>query len=223
MTPGLIAAVIGIGLVHGVLPDHGWPIAAMYALRRRYRLTAGTIAALVIGLGHLLSSIALVGLFLVSREALGWQESGWLPRVAGGLLIGLGCWEAYQARAGHTHDSEQAASTAGPLGRLWRSLERALGTPAERGLGQLALVAILLGIAHEEPIQILAICAGTSNCLGLMVIYSLAVIVALWVPTLLLILGFERHRERIEHWMPHLSLLTAAVLVGVGVWFILRA
>lgn len=229
MTPGLIGAVIGIGLIHGVLPDHGWPIAAAYALRRRYRFMAGTVAALVIGVGHLLSSIALVAVFIVSQAYWDWHQAGLLPRIAGGLLIALGCWELYQARSGHDHGHDHGPMHDGDeivdgwLGRLRQTVGRALGTPDQRGLGQLGLVAVLLGVAHEEPVQILAICAGTSNCLGLMLIYSLAVIVALWVPTLLLIAGIERHRDRIEAYLPYLSVLTGGVLVAVGLWFILRA
>lgn len=219
MTPGLLAAVIGIGLIHGVLPDHGWPIAATYALGQRRRLLAGTIAALVIGVGHLLSSIALVLVFLLVADAYALHEASWLPVAAGGLLVALGAWELFHARAGHDHGHHHHHG-AGLLGRLHARVEARLGTPEQRGLGQLALVAILLGIAHEEPVQILAICAGTSHCLGLMVVYSLAVIAALLVPTLLLIVGYERHRALVERYLPHLSVLTGVILILVGAWFI---
>lgn len=218
MSAGLVAAVIGIGLLHGILPDHGWPIAATYALRQRRRYLAGTIAALVIGVGHLLSSIALVLVFLLIADAYALHEAGWLPVVAGGLLVALGLWELAQARSGHGHGHGHHHG-AGLLGRLQAWAGARLGSPEERGLGQLAVVAILLGIAHEEPIQILAICAGTTHCLSLMVIYSLAVIVALLVPTLLLIVGYQRHKAVVERYMPHLSVLTALILITVGGWF----
>lgn len=84
----------------------------------------------------------------------------------------------------------------------------------------LGTTALLLGFAHEEPIQILAICAGTVYCLELMLVYSLVVIIAILVPTLLLIAGYERHRETVERYTPYLPLLTATVLVGMGVAFI---
>ena len=82
------------------------------------------------------------------------------------------------------------------------------------------MTALVLGFAHEEPIQILAICAGTAYCLELMLVYSLAVIVAILVPTLLLIAGYERNRERIERFTPHLPTITAAVLIVVGLGFV---
>lgn len=84
----------------------------------------------------------------------------------------------------------------------------------------LGSTALLLGFAHEEPIQILAICAGTPFCLELMVIYSLAVIVAILIPTLLLIAGYERHRETVEKYTPYLPVVTAVVLVGMGIGFL---
>jgi len=91
---------------------------------------------------------------------------------------------------------------------------------AEQGLRTLGVTALVLGFAHEEPIQILAICAGTEFCLELMLVYSLAVIVAILTPTLLLIAGYRSHRERVERYTPYLPTVTAAVLVAVGLAFI---
>ncbi|MFV8835068.1 hypothetical protein ACNSTU_08865 [Aquisalimonas sp. APHAB1-3] len=222
MTLGLIAAVIGIGLIHGVLPDHGWPIAATYALRRKRRYVAGAVAALIIGVGHLLSSIALVVIFLLLAGAYDLHEARWLSVAAGCMLVLLGIWQYLQARQGHGHNHHGHAHHGhGPLARLQASAQARLGDPDQRGLGHLAIVAILLGLAHEEPVQILAICAGTAHCLTLMAVYSLAVIVAILVPTLLLVLGYQRHRQLVEQYLPHLSYLTAAILVGMGAWFIL--
>lgn len=227
MNATLIAGVIGIGLVHGVLPDHGWPIAATYALRQRRRFTAGAIAAMVIGVGHLLSSLALVAVFLLLADTLALHETRWLPITAGVLLVALGIWELMGARSGHTHHHGHDHAHEHGAGGWWAGIHNwvhaRIGTPAERGLGQLATVAVLLGIAHEEPVQILAICAGTSHCLGLMVIYSLAVIVALLVPTLLLVAGYERHQAFVERHLPHLAVLTGFILIAMGAWFLIGA
>lgn len=225
---GLSIGVIGLGLLHGVLPDHGWPIAATYALGRSSRWISGVIAGLVIGLGHLASSIALVLVFLWLGSRVDLLGSAWLGYVAGTLLILLGVYE--YRHGGHDHGSDQdhhhdhgsdqdhdhgdeheSEHESGHFGR---------GDADEQGLRGLAVVAIALGVAHEEPIQILAICAGTPYCLELMIIYSLAVIVAILVPTLLLISGYERHRDTVEHYLPYLSTVTAAILVGMGLLFI---
>ncbi len=54
-----------------------------------------------------------------------------------------------------------------------------------------------------------------------MVLYSLAVIVAIIAPTLLLIAGHERYRERTERYTPYPPTVTAVVLVGMGLAFVL--
>jgi nickel/cobalt exporter len=53
-----------------------------------------------------------------------------------------------------------------------------------------------------------------------MLVYSLVVIVAILVPTLLLIAGYKRHRHTVEAYTPHLPLVTAVVLVAMGLAFI---
>ncbi|WP_290649159.1 hypothetical protein [Aquisalimonas sp.] len=236
MTAGLIIAVAGIGLLHGVLPDHGWPIAATYALRQRRRYVAGIVAGLIIGIGHLLSSIALVVIFVWMSDTFGWADTDWLKIGAGVLLIGLGIREYRHGHHPHHHDNGHssghghsvhpvhgaASPTTGHwMGWItWIRSRCQFGPASERGLPQLAAVAVLLGIAHEEPVQILAICAGTAYCLELMLVYSAAVIVAILVPTLLLIAGYERHRATVERFTPHLSKVTAALLIGIGTLFI---
>ena len=58
-------------------------------------------------------------------------------------------------------------------------------------------------------------------CLELMLVYSLAVIVAVLVPTLLLIAGYERHRETVKRYTPSPSNVTATVLILMGIAFVL--
>ena len=276
MDTGLVAGVVALGVVHGVLPDHGWPIAATYALDRSRKWLSGTVAALVLGVGHLVSSIVLVLAYFWFATFAAFAEGPYIKPLAGTLLVALGIYEFRTRNEGHahghgggsddghghadghthvedsddhhahaddeygrdsshdhTHDSHdhlherrsQGDTDGGVLTgfreRLpdggHRHLEAA---DAERGLRTLGVTALVLGFAHEEPIQILAICAGTEFCLELMLAYSLAVIVAILVPTLLLIAGYQSHRERVEQYTPYLPTITAAVLVGVGLAFI---
>ncbi|GAB3021009.1 DUF2796 domain-containing protein [Natronobiforma cellulositropha] len=270
MDLGLVALVVAIGFVHGVLPDHGWPIAAMYALGRSHRWLAGVTAGLILGVGHLVSSVALVlAYFWVSGFA-AFAKGPWLRYVAGTMLILLGIHEyrhgghagldghdhthhtdggddhggddhahheGHGDDHGHAHDHshgehvhgehthDHGEHTDGVLSRLRDALpggghQHLEEAHAQRGLFALGATALLLGFAHEEPIQILAICVGTAYCLELMLVYSLAVIVAILLPTLLLIAGYERHRETIERYTPYLPTITAVVLVGMGLAFI---
>ncbi|WP_049929005.1 hypothetical protein [Halopiger goleimassiliensis] len=271
MEVGVVLGVIVIGFVHGVLPDHGWPIAATYALNKRRRLFYGFLAAVILGVGHLISSVVLVLAYFGFNTFAAFAEGPWLRYVAGTILILLGLHEYrygghghgidehhehgshhhgddhadHDERAhghdhdrvdhGHTHGHDHGAHSErahdhghdGLLARLRRHLPGGGGHQhlreehAERGLVALGTTALLLGFAHEEPIQILAICVGTDFCLELMLIYSLAVVVAIVVPTLLLIAGYERYRGRVERLTPYLPTITAVALVGMGLAFIL--
>ncbi len=271
MELGVVLGVVLIGFVHGVLPDHGWPIAATYALNKRRRLLYGFLAAVILGVGHLVSSVVLVLAYFWFSAFAEFAEGPWLRYVAGIILILLGIHEYRNGHAhgidGHQHDhghddhddhdhdahdhqhgqhdqheyhtngGEQHAhdhgehahghdESAGLLARIRRVLPGGGGHQhlneehAERGLLALGTTALLLGFAHEEPIQILAICVGTDACLELMLVYSLAVIVAIVVPTLLLIAGYEHSRDRIERLTPYLPTITAVALVGMGLAFV---
>lgn len=267
MEPGVVLGVVAIGFVHGVLPDHGWPIAAVYALERPHRWVQGTIAGLVLGLGHLVSSVALVAAYLGISRFADVAEGPWLRTLAGAVLVLLGVYEYTTGGHGgmvaggeqedpgddhaHDHDPDDHAHPhhhgAGDgddhhhdgaaehdhdhpdADGLFERIRNAVGgghrhlqaSDAQHGLFALGLMALALGFAHEEPLQILAICVGTDRCLELMLVYSLAVIVAILVPTWLLILGYERHRARVERLTPYLPTITAIVLVAMGLGLML--
>ncbi|WP_126661712.1 ABC transporter permease [Haloterrigena salifodinae] len=248
MDLGLVAGVVTIGFIHGVLPDHGWPIAATYGLNRSRTWLYGAVAGLVLGVGHLISSVALVVAYFWFSRFAAFAEGPWMRYIAGIILILLGIHEYRNGGHGSGHDHDEShhdhahththehdhshdhnhSGTTSQRGRLTRIRERLFGghrhlsdEDAERGLMALGTTALLLGFAHEEPIQILAICTGTAYCLELMLVYSLVVIIAILIPTLLLIAGYERHRETVDQYTPYLPLLTATVLVGMGLTFIL--
>ena len=252
MDLGLVVAVMGLGVIHGILPDHGWPIAATYALGYDRKWLRGTVAALILGVGHLISSIALVVAYFWFASFAAFAEGPWMKPLAGSMLVALGIYEYASGGHGqhhdhdhldhhshdaadqhshhvdhdhqqHTHDGhdESTGFLGGIRGRLpGGGHMHPTREHAEEGLLTLGATALVLGFAHEEPIQILAICAGTPFCLELMLLYSLAVIAAILAPTLLLIAGYEHHRERIEQYTPYLPTLTAVVLVAVGLAFI---
>ncbi|MEF8780768.1 MAG: hypothetical protein V5A46_08845 [Haloferacaceae archaeon] len=242
MNGELVASVVALGTVHGVLPDHGWPIAAAYAIERPRKWISGAAAGIVLGVGHLVSSVALVAAYFSVNRFAEFAEGPYMKPLAGGLLILLGVHEYLTGGHGHDghdhdghddHDHGHRHDDHGHDDGLLAGIrERLPGgsdgghvhleeSHAEAGIATLGATALVLGFAHEEPLQILAICAGTRFCLELMLIYSLAVILAILGPTLLLIAGYQTHRERIEAYTPYLPALTAAVLVLVGLSFVL--
>jgi hypothetical protein len=91
---------------------------------------------------------------------------------------------------------------------------------AERGLFGIAWFAFLLGFAHEEEFEIIALCAGSTHCLELMSAYALTVIAGIVGFTMLLVAGYERYEERVERYTPYLPAFSAAVLIVMGVGFV---
>ncbi|MFB6220500.1 MAG: hypothetical protein ABEH90_03590, partial [Halolamina sp.] len=95
-----------------------------------------------------------------------------------------------------------------------------LDDAADRGLFGIAWFAFLLGFAHEEEFEIIALCAGSRYCLELMSAYALTVIVGIVGLTMLLVAGYHRYEERVERYTPYLPAFSAAVLVVMGLGFI---
>ncbi|WP_423822744.1 hypothetical protein V5738_02055 [Salinisphaera sp. SPP-AMP-43] len=200
---GVLAGAVGLGVLHGLEPGHGWPVAGAWALARKNPRWSGVLAACVLGIGHLISSIAVVGLFFAAKQYFQLGQAYWINEVAGVLLLGMAVWQLRAAlRSGghhHAHGGEPNATA---------------------GLGALAVFAFTLGFVHEEEFQIMAMCAGATRCLTLMLTYAVAVIGALVVLTLLLIVGLSRLSHRIAHAEQRLTLLSAAILALMGMGFI---
>lgn len=216
-TVGLFLGASGLGLLHGIEPGHGWPVAAAWALARPGKWRSGVLAACVIGIGHLVSSIAVVLLFFAAKEYFDLGASGWIDWLAGGLLLALAAWQLRAALrgGGHHHHGHKHHHHDHHHDHHHEHDEPSAGA----GLWALAVFAFTLGFAHEEEFQIIALCAGSDHCLALMLTYALAVIGALVALTLLLIAGMHHFRHRLEHAQRRLTFLSAAILAAMGVGF----
>ncbi|QIB78414.1 hypothetical protein G3A49_09810 [Haloferax volcanii] len=277
---GLVAGAVLLGAVHGVEPGHGWPVAASYALDQANKWVYGFAASFILGVGHLVSSIAMVGVFFYAKAYFdltqvnepitvlgGVQIGGPVSLVAGVLLIVLGIREYTQGHShgthghddddhgghshgddhgeghdhghshddrghshshdhdGHTHDHDDS----GLFARLKRFVPFVgghshshgdLDDAADRGLLGIAWFAFVLGFAHEEEFEIIALCAGSNYCLELMSAYAVTVVVGIVGLTMLLIAGYEQYEDEVEKYTPYLPAFSAAVLVLMGLGFI---
>jgi ABC-type nickel/cobalt efflux system permease component RcnA len=271
-TLGLLLGAVALGAVHGVEPGHGWPVAASYALDQTNKWLYGFAASFILGVGHLISSIAMVGAFFYAKSYFsltqinepvtvlgGIQIGGPVSLVAGVLLIGLGIREyhhdhshgnhdsdhshqhkspdhesANHSRHGHshrdTHDHPQSQDDEGLVSRLKHALPFVGGHShahessddvAERGLFGIAWFAFLLGFAHEEEFEIIALCAGSNYCLELMSVYAITVIFGIVGLTMLLIAGYQNYEGTVKQYTPYLPVFSAAVLIIMGGGFII--
>jgi ABC-type nickel/cobalt efflux system permease component RcnA len=134
--PVLVGA-IALGIVHGIEPGHGWPVAASYALDQSNKWLYGLASSLLIGIGHLISSLAMVGVFFYAKSYFqltqvnepistlgGITIGGPVSIVAGVLLIGLGVREythghshQHEDEHGHSHGHDHDTQTEGRSGR----------------------------------------------------------------------------------------------------------
>lgn len=309
---GLFAGAIALGAVHGVEPGHGWPVAASYALDQGNKWLYGFAASFILGVGHLVSSIAMVAAFFYAKAyfdltqvndpitVLGGVELGGpVSLVAGVLLVALGIREyrhghshdhgagghshdhgagghshdhgvddhsrshgdtgeaavsqvaadvnaVYDERVEHhdahdhdhdAHDHDHDHDAGGVVSRVRGVLpfvetgsqdhgddghgHGGLEEAADRGLWGIAWFAFVLGFAHEEEFEIIALCAGSTYCLELMLTYALTVVAGIVGLTLLLIAGYEHSEERVAALTPYLPAFSATVLVAMGVGFVL--
>jgi ABC-type nickel/cobalt efflux system permease component RcnA len=265
-TLGLFVGAVALGAVHGIEPGHGWPVAASYAFNQTNKWLYGLVASFILGVGHLVSSIAMVGVFFYAKSYFsltevnepitvlgGIQIGGPVSLVAGVLLVGLGIREYRHGHShgnedeqsqheGHDHDStghhsdhthggahDNSHAHAGLVSRMKGALPSTGGHShahessddvAERGLFGIAWFAFLLGFAHEEEFEIIALCAGSNYCLELMSAYAVTVIVGIVGLTMLLIAGYQHHEEKVRQYTPYLPIFSAAVLIVIGVGFI---
>jgi ABC-type nickel/cobalt efflux system permease component RcnA len=244
---GLLAGAVILGAVHGIEPGHGWPVAASYALDRGNKWLYGFAASLILGVGHLISSIAMVAVFFYAKDyfeltqlnepivlASGIQIGGPVSLFAGVLLIVLGIREYRhghshshgdhdsrsddpgQAHDDHSHDDHGGHAHSDDEGHD-HGLQR---VDTDRGLLGIAWFAFVLGFAHEEEFEIIALCAGSNYCLELMLAYALTVIVGIVGLTLLLIAGYQEFESEVEKYTPYLPVFSAVVLVVMGLGFI---
>lgn len=107
MANGVVGLALGasaLGLLHGLAPGHGWAIAASYALDKPNKWFYGAASSLILGIGHLISSIAMVLVYFFALSYFDLTQIGWMNYVAGGLLIALGIWQYFN---GHDHTAEE--------------------------------------------------------------------------------------------------------------------
>jgi len=250
---GLLIGAVLLGAVHGIEPGHGWPVAASYALDQTNKWVYGFAASFILGLGHLISSIAMVAVFFYAKGYFNLTQinrpipvdlfsttifiGGPVSLVAGVLLIALGIREYVHGHShgthgedhGHDHDHSHDHGEDGLLAQVKGVMPFVRGhshshddvdQATERGLFGIAWFAFVLGFAHEEEFEIIALCAGSNYCLELMGVYAITVIIGIVGLTMLLIAGYQHCEEKVERYTPYLPAFSAAVLIIMGLGFI---
>ncbi len=217
--------VVMIGLLHGLEPGHGWPVAVLYSIKKRNTILSATVSSGIIGVAHLVSSIAVVVAYVLLQTWLDF-EAPWIKYIAAALLLILAFrmfrekLDELERQHGHIHENqpdvkhkhEHEHPGEGRHTHMHRHV-----TGIALSLWGLASFAFVLGFAHEEEFALLALVAGGANAWILMLSYGLAVLVGLTVVTLLgvkLYMYFQPKLTRYEKYIPKIG---AAILLAMAI------
>ncbi|HRR55151.1 MAG TPA: hypothetical protein P5290_07380 [Candidatus Methanomethylicus sp.] len=203
IVPSYLAVAI-IGLMHGLEPGHGWPIAALSSLTRERRYIYGAAAAAVIAGAHFVSSIAVLLVYVVASGLIDFS-SPYFRYVVAIILLVLGARMLIEkTKEGERGKFEEARS-----GGLT--------------MRQLAVFALILGFAHEEEFMLLALAVGGANPLYLMLVYASMVTASLVGVTLMAIKGYSFVESKVKKYEKHIPKVTGAILVILAFLFTLGA
>ncbi|MCL4435173.1 MAG: nickel/cobalt transporter [Thaumarchaeota archaeon] len=221
MVDSAYIAVALVGLLHGLEPGHGWPIATIYATRSSHPLFRGFISSWVISMAHLISSVAVVVPFVLLKTYAGFTLP-YVNIIAGFAMILLSfkmLLEKKGEEAQHYHlhedfEGEHEHEHVHPDGSK-HSHKHKHAEKVALTLSSIAVFALILGFAHDEEFMLLSLAVAGVDPLLLMITYSLAVMTGLIGVSMVAIRiykVFEPKFKRYEHLLPKISGLILLVL-----------
>jgi nickel/cobalt transporter (NicO) family protein len=223
-----LGGVVIIGLLHGLEPGHGWPVAMLYSVRKRNPTLSAILSSSIIGFGHLISSIAVVVAYVLLDAWLDF-EAPWLKYVAAGvlLLLAIKLWrekaDGMEKQHGHIHENspetEHAHEHEHPgQGKHTHMHKHSLGVALS--LWGLASFAFILGFAHEEEFALLALVASGINAWVLMISYGVAVLLGLIVITVASVKIYKVLQPKLMRYEKYVTKVSAGLLAAMAVFII---
>ena len=201
-----------IGILHGVEPGHGWPVAAVFALNHRRRWWYGIWSAVILAVAHLISSFAVVAAYALADHYFNIHEFRWMHLIAGGLLLIMAIHQ-WRAR-GHHHHGETSDHTHRPTDTRERLAAGSL-------LGLVGF-AFALGFVHVEEFAIIALAAGKANPWVVMGLYAVAVGLSIILLTILAIATLNRFEKKLGPYEKHLPRISAIILGIMGLAYVFQ-
>lgn len=241
MSESLIAssylAVITVGLIHGLEPGHGWPVAALLSTTVKRRYGYGVAAGAILSAGHFVSSLAVVVIYYVISTFFGTYidfTGPWFKILTAAALLIL-AYRFFKQKEHvhgphgehlHTDGGERNREHANNFGQLHSHGEgdhhvHFGGEQKITGLKGLATFAFVLGFAHEEEFMLFALFVGGVNPLLGMTLYAAAVTFSLMTITLVAIKAFSTIEMRMRQYRKYIPKITALVLSLLAVLFLL--
>ncbi|MCP8316457.1 MAG: nickel/cobalt transporter [archaeon] len=225
-----LIGVIMIGLLHGLEPGHGWPIALLYSARTVRPTFYAFISSGIISFFHFISSIAVVGVYLLVSNLINFV-SPILRYIAFIALVLLAfrllterVKDEFKAQHGHFHDNikdiehehEHEHPGVGRHTHIHHHAKRII-----LSLWGIASFAFFLGFAHEEEFALLALAMGGVNPFFLMVAYASSVTVSLVGITIIGMKMYEKVRARVGRYEKYIPKISGFVLLALAIGLII--
>lgn len=214
-----------IGLLHGLEPGHGWPVAVLYSMGKGNAVASAALSSGVIGIAHLISSIAAVAAYVLLQEWLDF-DAPWIKYLAAGVLVVLAIKlfrekpDGLKKQHGHIHDDQPETDHKHEHehpGEGSHVHQHRHVTGVALSLLGLASFALILGFAHEEEFALLALVASGVNAWTLMVVYGACVLLGLMAVTILGVKIYRQLRPKLMHYERYIPKISAALLVVMAV------
>jgi nickel/cobalt transporter (NicO) family protein len=223
LNPAYIGVVM-LGLLHGLEPGHGWPVAVLYSVNKKRALPNAVISSGIIGVAHLISSIAVVVAYVLLQRWLDFSAP-WLKYVAAGILLILAYrlfrekTDGLEKQHGHIHENQPEVEHEHEhehpgTGKHTHTHKHSLGIALS--LTGLAAFAFILGFAHEEEFALLALVAGGVNAWILMFSYGIAVLLGLVAVTVICVSIFKQLQPKLIKYERYVPKIGAAFLAAMA-------
>jgi nickel/cobalt exporter len=232
----ILTGVIAFGLLHGINPSHGWPVAILYSMRSKNPLISGILSSSIIASAHFVSSIVVViaYAFLTSIAIIPQLYLRYGATIALAILAYVFWKERGEdftyTQHGHFHEEKVASEVTDAVQHDHPHWHKDVGfhshahTHQRRespDLKKIASFAFLLGFAHEEEFVILAIAATqATDPVTLIIAYASSVAAALIGITVISMKVYRRFFQyKMIYYSKYLPKITALVLAGMAIGF----
>jgi len=188
----LLLGVVVVGLIHGLEPGHGWPIAITYSIGKSKPYLYGFISSGIISLFHFLSTVAVVIAFLIFNMFINIPEI-YLDALAVTLLVGLGIYVILKEE----DDEHHVVDTI--------------------NLRKIAYIAFIIGFAHEEEFMLIGLILSGIDPTLLVLSYTGSVTFSLISITMAGIKTYDTVKRRVENIDRYLSIIAGGSMILVGI------
>jgi ABC-type nickel/cobalt efflux system permease component RcnA len=226
-----IIGIVAIGLLHGLEPGHGWPLALLYSARTRRPTFYAFISSGVISFFHFISSITVVVIYLVASVFIDFS-SPILTYVAAIVLVLLAVRlftekveSELEGQHGHFHDNTADLKHEHEHEHPEGGFHMHMHVHPKRinlNLWKIASCAFVLGFAHEEEFALLALAVGGVNPVLMMIAYGLAVAVGLIGVTILGVKMYGRVKARISRYEKYIPKISGIILLVMAIALIIE-